>query len=214
MPSPTTNRTTKIPGVAGTRRRELNFCVQRKVWISSAVSKTAGMTVEKGTVEIRLNSSGLNSSRPRYCQFPVRQLISSNNHQTGADKQKSSANLFRERDQRDVPVRVQTSASTIRTYPSQSGKKRYEVRVPGSIQLSGQQTAINTSPSQPRMRHGRFNRSMRCQKLRRQKAEGTMQKVKGRRQSSHESVRATGRSPRQAPLQRRCEQQHGSPSYR
>lgn len=155
-----TNRTTKTPGLARTRERELNFCVQRKVWISSAVSNTAGTTVENGTVEIRLNSRGVNSSRPRYCQFAVRQLISSNNHQTGAEKQKRRANLFRERDQRDVPARVQTSASTTRTYPSQSGKNRYEVRGPGSIQLSGQQTAINTSPTPPRVGQNWINRIM------------------------------------------------------
>src|SRR5436853_5232681 len=102
------------------------------------------MTVENAIVESRLNSRGLNSSRPRYCQFAVRRLISSNNHQTGAEKQKSSTNLFRDRDQSELPVHLHTRASTIRMYPSQSGKNRYEVRTPGRIQLSGQQTAINS----------------------------------------------------------------------
>jgi hypothetical protein len=85
-------------------------------------------------------------------------LISSNNHQTGAEKQKSSTNLFRERDQREFPARLQTKASTTKIYPSQSGKNRTEVRTPGSIQLRGQQTAINSRPTQPRTGQGRFNR--------------------------------------------------------
>ena len=160
MPRPATNRTIKTCGVEGTRGPDLKRCTQRKVWISSVVSNTAGRTVENGIVEIRLNSSGLNSSLPTYCQFAVRKLISSNNHQTGAEKQKSSTNVFRERDQRDLPARVQTRASTRRTYPSQSGKNMYEVLGPGSIQLSGQQTAISNSPIQPRAGHDRFNRIM------------------------------------------------------
>src|SRR5215831_4140985 len=158
MPRPMANRTTKTRGVAGTRGPDLNFCIQRKLWISSAVSNTAGTTVENEIVESRLNSTGLNSSRPRYSQLAVRVLISSNNHQTGAEKQKRSTNLFRERDQRELPVRVQTKASTTRIYPSQSGKNRTEVRTPGSIQLSGQQTAINSRPTQPRAGQGRFDR--------------------------------------------------------
>src|SRR5262245_9203688 len=160
MPRPTTNRMAKTRGVAGTRGPDPNFCVQRKLWISSAVSNTAGTTVENEIVQSRLNSTGLNSSRPRYCQLAVRRLISSNNHQTGAEKQKSSANFFRERDQRELPTRPQTKASTTKIYPSQSGKNRTEVRTPGSIQLSGQQTAINSKPTQPRAGQGRFNRIM------------------------------------------------------
>src|SRR5262249_53516328 len=131
MPRPTTNRTAKTRGVAGTRGPDLNFCVQRKLWISSAVSNTAGTTVENEIVQSRLNSTGLNSSRPRYCQLAVRRLISSNNHQTGAEKQKSSANFFRERDQRELPTRPETKASTTKIYPSQSGKNRTAVRTPG-----------------------------------------------------------------------------------
>src|SRR5438045_5033750 len=114
------------------------------------------MTIENAIVQSRLNSRGLNSSRPIYCQFAVRKLISSKNHQTGAEKQKSSTNLFRERDQSELRARVQTRASTTRTYPSQSGKNRYEVRGPGSIQLRGQQTTSNNSPTQPRAGHRKF----------------------------------------------------------
>src|SRR6516165_6718404 len=158
MPRPTTNRTAKTRGVAGTRGPDLNFCIQRKLWISSAVSNTAGTTIENEIVRSRLNSTRLNSSRPRYCQLPVRRLINSNNHHTGAEKQKSSTNLFRERDQRELPARLQTKASTTKMYPSQSGKNRTEVRTPGSVQLSGQQTAINSRPTQPRAGQGRFNR--------------------------------------------------------
>src|SRR5438105_8500836 len=162
MPSPATNRTTKTRGLAGTRGPELKWCSQRKVWISSAVSNIAGTTVENAIVASRLNSNGPNSSRPRYCQFAVRTLISSNNHQTGAEKQKSSTNLSRERDQSELPARVQTRASTIRIYPSQSGKNTKEVRTPGSIQLSGQQTAISSRPTKPRRGQSRFNLIMRC----------------------------------------------------
>ena len=158
MPRPARNKTTKTRGLAGTRGPERKWWTQRKVWISSAVSNTAGTTVENEIVQSRLNSTGLNSSRPRYCQLAVRRLISSNNHQTGAEKQKSSTNLFRERDQRELPARLQTKASTTKIYPSQSGKNRTEVRRPWSIQLSGQQTAINSSPTQPRAGQGRFNR--------------------------------------------------------
>src|SRR4030095_1068432 len=65
-------------------------------------------------------------------------------------KQKSSTKLFRERDQSELPVRVETRASTTKIYPSQSGKNSQEVRTPGTIQLRGQQTAIKNSPAQPR----------------------------------------------------------------
>ena len=158
MPRPTTNSTATTRGVAGTRGPDLNFCIQRKLWISSAVSNTAGTTVENEIVRSRLNATGLNSSRPTYCQLAVRRLISSNNHQTGAEKQKSSTNLFRDRDQRELPARFQTKASTTRIYPSHRGKNKTEVRTPGSTQLSGQQTVINSRPTQPRAGQGRFSR--------------------------------------------------------
>src|SRR5678816_294276 len=160
MTRPATNSTTKSRGVAATRGPELKKCVQRKVWISSAVSNTAGMTVENAIVQSKLNSSGLNSSRPRYCQFAVRRLINSNNHQIGAEKQKSSTKLFRERDQSELPARVETRASTTRIYPSQSGKNSQDVRTPGTIQLSGQQTAINSIPTQPRIGQTRLSRTI------------------------------------------------------
>ena len=160
MTRPATNSTTKSRGVAATRGPELKKCVQRKVWISSAVSNTAGMTVENAIVQSKLNSRGLNSSRPRYCQFAVRRLINSNNHQIGAEKQKSSTKFFRERDQSELPARVETRASTTRIYPSQSGKNSQDVRTPGTIQLRGQQTATKNSPAQPRAGQNGFNRIM------------------------------------------------------
>src|SRR5438477_9838541 len=144
MMRPVTNSTIKSRGVAATRGPELKNCVQRKVWISSAVSNTAGMTVENAMVQSRLNSRELNRSRPRYSQFAVRRLISSNNHQIGAEKQKSSTKPCRERDQSEVPARIETRASTTRIYPSQSGKNRQEVRTPGMNQLSGQQIATSS----------------------------------------------------------------------
>src|SRR5438552_10953816 len=158
MPRPAINRTTKTRGVAGTRGPERKWWTQRKVWVSSAVSNTAGTTVENAIVASRLNSNGLNSSRPRYCQFAVRRLISSNNHQTGAEKQKSSTNLFRERDQSELPARAQTRASTTRIYPSQSGKKRREDRRPGRLKLRDQQTPTVGGPTRPAGGESRLNR--------------------------------------------------------
>src|SRR5205823_5752860 len=153
---PATNSTTNSRRVAATRGPRK--CIQRKVWISSAVSNTAGMTVENEIVQSRLNSRGLNSSRPRYCQFAVRRLISSNNHQLGAEKQKSSTKPFRERDQSELPARVETRASTTRIYPSHNGKNSQAVRTPGIIQLSGQQTTTSSRPTQPRAGQNGFNR--------------------------------------------------------
>src|SRR5438046_3097454 len=124
MPSPTMNRATKMGAVPCTCGPDLRWLVQRKVCINSAVSKTAGTTTEKESVQSRLNWSGLNRSRPRYSQLAVRRLISSNNHHTGADKQKSSTKSLRERDQNELPARIHTKASTTKMYPSQSGKNR------------------------------------------------------------------------------------------
>src|SRR6266550_4323680 len=124
MPRPAMNRATKTGGVAGTRGPDLKDFVQAKVCINSAVSKTAGTTIENAIVQSKLYWSGVNRSRPRYSQLAVRKLNSSNNHHTGAEKQKSSTKSLRERDQIELPVRVQTKASTTKTYPSQSGKNR------------------------------------------------------------------------------------------
>src|SRR5207248_8359504 len=84
--------------------------------------------------------------------------MSSNNHQTGAEKQKSSTNFRGERDQSELPWRADTRASTRRMYPSQSGKNSHEVRALGSIQLNSQQTASRSSPTQPRAGQTRISR--------------------------------------------------------
>src|SRR5438046_7869113 len=103
---------------------EANRRIQLKLCISSAVSNTAGITVENERVDSRLNSSGLNNSPPRYSQFAVRKLISSNSHHTGAEITNSTAKSLRERDQIESPARFSTRASTTRMYPSHSGKNR------------------------------------------------------------------------------------------
>src|SRR2546421_9498510 len=115
MPRPAINRATKTGGVAGTRGPELNRFIQRKVWINAAVSKIAGTTIENAIVQSKLYWSGVNRSRPRYSQLAVRKLNSSNNHHTGAEKQKSSTKSLCERDQIELPVRDLTKASTTKT---------------------------------------------------------------------------------------------------
>lgn len=150
MTRPAPNIRTNRRRVDGSRSPVLHTRVHEKVRISSAVSNTAGMTVENAIVQSTLNATGLNSSRPRYCQFAVRRLINSNNHQLGAEKQNRSTKFFRERDQSELPERVDTRASTTRMYPSQSGKNNQTVRTPGNVQLSGQQIATDSSPTQPR----------------------------------------------------------------
>src|SRR5262245_34428148 len=118
------NRPTKIQGVAGTRGPEANGFAQLKPRINSAVSNTAGITVENEIVESTSNRSGPNNARPKYSQFPVRRLISSNNHHTGAEITNSSTKSLRDRVQSELPVRLQTKASTAKIYPSHSGKNR------------------------------------------------------------------------------------------
>src|SRR5690349_20034304 len=80
--------------------------IHPKLANNSAVSIIAGRTIENAIVQSELNWSVENNSRPRYCQFAVRRLISSNNHQTGADKQNSRTKSLRERDHMEVRVRV------------------------------------------------------------------------------------------------------------
>src|ERR1700747_347555 len=120
--SPMTKKATNTAVVAGIRGQEANHCTQGKLPISSAVSNTAGITVENEIVESRLNWSVLNNSRPRYSQLAVRRLMTSNSHHTGAETKNSSTKFLRDRAQSDVPVRFHTKASTIRIYPSHSGK--------------------------------------------------------------------------------------------
>src|SRR4029453_13624666 len=118
------SRPTNTARVAGMSGPEAKRFIQPKLRISSAVSNTAGTTTENEIVQSRLNWSVLNRSRPRYSQFPVRRLISSNDHHTGAETTKSSTKFFRERDHSELPGRLQTKASTTKMYPSQSGKNR------------------------------------------------------------------------------------------
>src|SRR6266536_1537843 len=115
MPRPAMNRATKTGGVAGTRGPHRNGFVPAKVCINSAVSKTAGTTIENAIVQNKLYWSGANRSRPRYSQLAVRRLNSSNNHHTGAEKQKRSTKSLGEREQIELPARVQTTASTTKT---------------------------------------------------------------------------------------------------
>src|SRR5438093_10807634 len=118
------SKPTKTARFAGTRGPEVKRFIQPKLRISSAVSNTAGTTTENEIVESRLNCSGLKSSHPRYSQFAVRRLISSNNHHTGAESTKSSAKLFGDREQSELPVRCCTRTSTTKMYPSQSRKNK------------------------------------------------------------------------------------------
>src|SRR2546423_4779958 len=119
-----TKRPINVAGVARNRGPAPNRCIQPKLRISSAVSNTAGITVENEIVESRSNRSGSNDSRPKYSQFPVRRLISSNDHHTGAEITNSSTKYFRDRLQSELPVRLHTKASTTKMYPSQRGKNR------------------------------------------------------------------------------------------
>src|SRR5205814_5630184 len=105
----------KTGGLAATPGPALNRFIQRKVWINSAVSKTAGTTIENAIVQSKLYWSGVNKSRPRYSQSAVRRLNSSNSHHAGAEKQKSSTKSFRERDQIELRVRDLTKASITKT---------------------------------------------------------------------------------------------------
>src|SRR5437762_8202957 len=115
MPRPAINRATKTGGLAGTRGPARKGFIQWKVCINSAVSKTAGTTIENAIVQSKLYWSGVNKSRPRYYQLAVRRLNSSNSHHTGAEKQKSRTKSLRERDQIELPARAKTKASTTKT---------------------------------------------------------------------------------------------------
>jgi hypothetical protein len=78
------------------------------------VPKTAGITVENASVDSKKYSVLLINSIPRYTQFCTRQLITSNNHQAGADMRNKPRNFFQERLSKEVPVLLNTSPSTAR----------------------------------------------------------------------------------------------------
>src|SRR5213594_3080230 len=120
------------------RAPDANRSVQENVLTSSAVSKTAGITVENETEERMKYSSPVKFSPPRYFQFCVRSLMISNSHHAGADRTNSKMKSRRDRASNDVPLRARTSASVVRMYPTQSGKKRYAVGNPGRNQFKGQ----------------------------------------------------------------------------
>jgi hypothetical protein len=79
---------------------------------NSAVSKTAGMTVEKEREVSKKYVSPPKRSPPRYSQFWVRRLNASNSHHTGAEHANRSAKSLGERARMEVPRRRSTSAST------------------------------------------------------------------------------------------------------
>ena len=99
--------TVRVAGISG---HDANRSIQWKLRISCAVSNTAGTTIENDIVESTLNCTALNRLRPKYSQFAVRKLISSNSHHTGADTKKSSRKSLRDRVQRELPVRLCTNA--------------------------------------------------------------------------------------------------------
>lgn len=149
MSAPISHRTTFTSRVSGTRPPAGSAFTQRNARANSAVSKTAGITVEKHSVHSALYSSGVNPPAPRYSQFSVRLLMISNSHHAGADSANNSPNARRDRVHIDDPVRRYTSASTKRIYPSHSGKKRYTVRWPCKVQFRGQQIATSKKPRRP-----------------------------------------------------------------
>src|SRR5688572_20678294 len=140
MIAPEINRITGARGLRPNGRPEANRPVQPNVRTSSAVSNTAGITVENATVQRRKYCSAVKFSRPRYSQFCVRLLMTSKSHHAGAERTNSRTKSRRDRASKDVPLRARTKASTQRIYPSQSGKKRYAVRTPGRNQFNGQKT--------------------------------------------------------------------------
>src|SRR5579884_184459 len=103
---PINSRNKKAARLAGRRGPEAKRSIHAKVPISSAVSKTAGMTVENEIVASESNSSGANSSRPRYSQLPVRRLISSKSHHTTAETANNDTKCFLERNHNELPVRA------------------------------------------------------------------------------------------------------------
>src|SRR5262245_13684388 len=128
--------------VGARRTPAANRSIQRKVRASSAVSKTAGITVENEIVHSAKYSKPVNSSLPRYSQLRDRLLITSKSHQAGAELKNSQTKSRRDRLNMDVPLRSRTRASTVKAYPNQSGKNKYAVRLvlSGKSQFNGQNT--------------------------------------------------------------------------
>ena len=149
MAQPVRNSPEQTRGVAGTRGPQAKRAIQPKDPMSSAVPKTAGTTVEKLSDASTKYSRSLKSSRPRYRQFPVRQLMASKSHQTGTEITKSMAKSRGDRVSGELPVRRRTSASTTRMYPSHSGKNSTCVRGPVNNQFSNHATPSKRPPIAP-----------------------------------------------------------------
>lgn len=90
------------------------FRIGRKVATSSAVPKTAGITVEKLSEDSRKKQIGPVCSSPRYIQLAVRQLINSKIHQAIAEMRYIPTYPPGFRDKSDDPLREKTTASTAR----------------------------------------------------------------------------------------------------
>src|SRR5689334_10033151 len=109
MAMPITNSMILTGVVFGTRARSAQRSIQRHVRTSSAVPKTAGMTVEKEMLERTKYSKSEKCSPPRYCQLPRRLFIHSKSHQAGAERKKSPMKFLRDRIQSELPVRCSPS---------------------------------------------------------------------------------------------------------
>src|SRR5689334_11146476 len=102
--TPARKRPLRTVGVGLRRGPAAKRCSQGQLPTSSAVSKTAGITVEKQS-ELRIRySKSPKCLSPRYCQLPVRLLTTSKSHHAGADKTKRQANSRGERVSRELPV--------------------------------------------------------------------------------------------------------------
>jgi hypothetical protein len=114
MPKPTRRKIKQTIRAGLMRGPDWSFSIQPKVRTSSAVSKTAGMTVENESELRKKYSRPVKLSPPKYSQFFVRQLITSNSHQAGAEHRKRRTKSFLERVTIEVLLRVRTSPSMAR----------------------------------------------------------------------------------------------------
>src|SRR5579872_4063372 len=81
--------------------------------ISSAVSKTAGITVEKQTDDPMKYGMSEMLSTPRYSQLRVRKFINSNIHQAGIETRNSRKNCGPQRVASESPRRHSTKPSIV-----------------------------------------------------------------------------------------------------
>src|SRR5690349_12971871 len=104
MMVPPASNAAAIRRVGSSRGPWANRSGQRKVRANSALSKTAGITVENEMLERRTYSSPVNTSPPKYCQLRVRQLMTSKSHQAGAEATKVRTKAGGERVRIEVPL--------------------------------------------------------------------------------------------------------------